>query len=69
MTDPVRDYDRLQTALQLVAEAYEVLGASEYSMVDIRDWLTSAQRLLDEFGIEPFPSHRRAVDVEPDPRE
>ena len=63
MSDPVRDYDRLQTALQLVREAYEVLGASEYSTVDITDWLRSAQKLLDEFGIAPFPAYQRATDI------
>jgi hypothetical protein len=69
MAENLREYDRLQTALQLVADAYEVLGAQEYSRVDIADWLRSAQKLLDEFGMVPFPSHQRAVDVEPDPRD
>jgi len=63
MTEPERTYDRLQTALQLVREAYEVLGASEYSTVDITDWLRSAQKLLDEFDITPFPAHQRAIDI------
>ncbi len=53
MADPVHEYDRLQTALDLVAEAYDVLNARE-STVDIRDWTKSAEKLLEDFGRLPI---------------
>ena len=58
MSDPFRDYDRLQTALQLVSEAYEVLNARE-STVDITDWSRSARRLLEEFDRLPDENSAR----------
>lgn len=50
MSDPQREYDRLQTALQLVREAYDVLNAKE-SAVDIADWSRSARTLLEAHGL------------------
>jgi hypothetical protein len=47
---PEREYDRLQTALQLIREAYEVMNAFD-SRVNIADWSKTAARLLDEFDI------------------
>ncbi len=49
MADPVHDYDRLQTAVQLVADAYEsgmLTGDSQ--------WTKSAEKLLDDFGRLPI---------------
>ena len=45
-----RDYDRLQTALGLVSEAYELLNWPETNLT-VRDWNRAATTLLTAHGI------------------
>ncbi len=46
------DYDRLQTAVQLVSEMYEAETVPD-SPIDRRDWRRAARILLEEFGRLP----------------
>jgi len=45
-----RDYDALQTALQLLVEAYD-LQVNPESQVDYRDWKRATGSLLDAHGL------------------
>ena len=57
--DPVRDYDRHQTALQLVREAYELFVDPD-SRLDLRDWTRAAKKLLQEHGQLPAVTATKA---------
>jgi hypothetical protein len=49
MSTPEHTYDRQQTAIQLVREAYELFVHPE-SRLDVRDWLKVAKTVLEDQG-------------------